>query len=74
MPGETLRNRAQKTPKIVSNSFAAFTPILPLPHFHFVLAVANLRIPEPLLILFMVVSDIDDREFVIIHILTPAIF
>lgn len=54
MPGETQRNRAQKAPKKVSNSFAAFTPIPLLPHLHFVLAMANLRIPGPLLLLLMI--------------------
>lgn len=54
MPGETRRNRAQKAPKKVSNSFAAFTPIPLLPHLHFVLAMANLRIPGPLLLLLMI--------------------
>lgn len=67
MPGETLRNRTQKAPRKVSNSFAAFTPTLPLPHLHFILAFANLRIPRSLLLLFILASDTDDQEVFIIH-------
>lgn len=67
MPDEILRNRAQKAPKKVSNSFAGFTPILPLPHLRFILALAKVRIPGPLFSLFIVVSDVDDGEVFIIH-------